>query len=194
MQWLKQLRKHRSTHTHTLLLKIAKCNVCSSAMSSIILAPQTLQRSLSTSERSLPNMEKGHLLLATCGVNMLYVSSNSRDSVVKMAPGDSLLCTKARFFTPKYCFYWYRFKWEDSTWNPPPPSYICQIFRPPQEYFYSVTFLIKFKGKFSFFRCPYFPPVSPLNSRWARVCARAHVCVCLGSFLAPIRAPNDQFT
>lgn len=89
--------KHRSTHTHTLLLKIAKCNVCSSAMSSIILAPQTLQRSLSTSERSLPNMEKGHLLLATCGVNMLYISSNSRDSVVKMAPGDSLLCTKARF-------------------------------------------------------------------------------------------------
>lgn len=29
--------------THTLQLKIAKCSVCSAAMSSIILAPQTLQ-------------------------------------------------------------------------------------------------------------------------------------------------------
>lgn len=163
MQLLKQLRKHRSTHTHTLLLKIAKCNVCSSAMSSIILAPQTLQRSLSTSERSLPNMEKGHLLLATCGVSMLYISSNSRDSMVKMAPGDSLLCTKARFLHQNTVSTDIDSSEKAACGIPPP--YNCQIFRPLQEYFHSVTFLITFKGKFSFFRCPYFPPVFPLNSR-----------------------------
>lgn len=160
MQWLKQLRKHRSTHTHTLLLKIAKCNVCSSAMSSIILAPQTLQRSLSTSERSLPNMEKGHLLLATCGVNMLYVSSNSRDSVVKMAPGDSLLCTKARFFTPKYCFYWYRFKWEDSTWNPPPLLHLPD-FQASTGILLLCHFSDKVQGKVFLFPMPLFPSSFP---------------------------------